>query len=91
MLFILVLQDWDLISLLIYQSHTIFHSEYTAGAMCQSPVQIPGDWKKVWLSGVGVGGLQWRVQFLTHLDRTMSAPTLFYQVQRPSSVYDVLE
>lgn len=48
-----------------------------------------GVGEKAWLSGVGVGGLQWRAQFLTHL----SSLTLFYQVHRHSWhwMYELLE
>lgn len=58
---------------------------------CRSFVSVPqagpGDWEKVWLSGVGAGALQWRVQFLTHF----SVLTLFYRVHRSSCVCDILE
>lgn len=80
MFFIPLPPPGGLISLVIYKSPTILHSEYTAGALCQPPMHDMGDWKKVWLSGAGVGGLQGRVQFLKHL----SALTFLYQVPRHS-------
>lgn len=58
MFFIPLSPSGGLISLVIYKSPTILYPEYTAGALCQSPMHDLGAWKKVWLSGAGVGGLQ---------------------------------